>query len=281
MRHRADGTRAPGPFSAVRRRRRPLRGPRVTRYDARPMVRDRVIEIVRAALARGAAEGRWPAVEVSFAVEAPRDPRHGDFAVNAAMVLAKPAGKPPRELAAALVEALRAVDAAGELASRRGGRPRLRQPAPRPRPLAARHGAGGGRGGRLRPDRGGPGQEGHRRVRLGQPDRPDARRPRPQRGDRRRRAEPAPLGRLRRDARVLRQRLRRPGADPGPLGPPPLPGGPRPRRWPSRPRPTRASTSRTSRAALEGRGRATATSTPPRPSGSTSSATGPWSTCSA
>ncbi|HTN52219.1 MAG TPA: arginine--tRNA ligase [Anaeromyxobacter sp.] len=80
------------------------------------MVRDRVVEIFRRALAKGAAEGRWPAVEVAFAVEAPRDPRHGDFAVNAAMVLAKPAGRPPRELAAAIVEAARAVDGAGDLA---------------------------------------------------------------------------------------------------------------------------------------------------------------------
>ena len=79
------------------------------------MVRDRVIEIVRAALARGAAEGRWPAAEVSFSVDAPRDPKHGDFALNAAMVLSRAAGKPPRELAAAIVEALRGVDTAGEL----------------------------------------------------------------------------------------------------------------------------------------------------------------------
>ncbi len=84
---------------------------------SRPMVRDRVIEIVRAALARGAAEGRWPTADVAFSVEAPRDPKHGDFALNAAMVLAKPAGKPPRELAAAIVEAIRAVDAAGEVTS--------------------------------------------------------------------------------------------------------------------------------------------------------------------
>jgi arginyl-tRNA synthetase len=82
-----------------------------------PMVRDRVIEIFRAALARGAAEGRWPGGEPSFTVEAPRDPKHGDFAVNAAMVLAKPAGKPPRELAQALVELVRAGDSAGEVAS--------------------------------------------------------------------------------------------------------------------------------------------------------------------
>lgn len=79
------------------------------------MVRDRVVEIVRQALAQGAAEGRWPADELSFSVEAPRDPKHGDFAVNAAMVLAKRAGKPPRELAAALVALVRAVDAKGEI----------------------------------------------------------------------------------------------------------------------------------------------------------------------
>jgi arginyl-tRNA synthetase len=79
------------------------------------MVKERVNELVRAALARGAAEGRWPAGEVAFAVDAPRDPKHGDFALNAAMVLAKAAGKPPRELAAAIVEALRAVDTAGDL----------------------------------------------------------------------------------------------------------------------------------------------------------------------
>ena len=81
------------------------------------MVRDRVVEIFRRALQRGAAEGRWPSAEAAFSVEAPRDPRHGDFAVNAAMVLAKAAGKPPRELAAAIVEAVRAVDADGDVAS--------------------------------------------------------------------------------------------------------------------------------------------------------------------
>jgi arginyl-tRNA synthetase len=81
------------------------------------MVRDRVVEIFRRALERGAAEGRWPAGPFSFAVEAPRDPRHGDFAVNAAMVLAKGAGKPPRELAQAIIEAARAEDAGGDLSA--------------------------------------------------------------------------------------------------------------------------------------------------------------------
>ena len=52
-------------------------------------------------------------------VEPPRDPAHGDMATNAAMVLAKDAGKKPRELAEAIAEKLRAdalvakVDVAG------------------------------------------------------------------------------------------------------------------------------------------------------------------------
>ncbi len=52
-------------------------------------------------------------------VEPPRDPSHGDMATNAAMVLAKEAGKKPRELAEKIAMALRAeptvekVDVAG------------------------------------------------------------------------------------------------------------------------------------------------------------------------
>ena len=52
-------------------------------------------------------------------VEPPRDPAHGDMATNAAMVLAKDAGKKPRELAEAIAAKLRAdelvskVDVAG------------------------------------------------------------------------------------------------------------------------------------------------------------------------
>src|SRR5689334_4817466 len=52
-------------------------------------------------------------------VEPPRDKTHGDMATNAAMVLAKDAGKKPRDLAEAIAEKLRAdpliakVDIAG------------------------------------------------------------------------------------------------------------------------------------------------------------------------
>src|SRR5579883_281287 len=42
-----------------------------------------------------------------IAVEPPRDPSHGDLSTNAAMVLAKPAGMKPRELAERLAERLR------------------------------------------------------------------------------------------------------------------------------------------------------------------------------
>jgi arginyl-tRNA synthetase len=81
------------------------------------LMRDLVARIFRDALARGAAAGRWPAGEPAFSVEPPRDPRHGDFAVNAAMVLARAAGKPPRQLAQAMVEEVRAADAQGAIAA--------------------------------------------------------------------------------------------------------------------------------------------------------------------
>jgi arginyl-tRNA synthetase len=67
------------------------------------------------------AKGVLPAgIDLSrITVEPPRDASHGDMATNAAMVLAKDAGKKPRELADALAELLRAdpmiekVDIAG------------------------------------------------------------------------------------------------------------------------------------------------------------------------
>ena len=43
-------------------------------------------------------------------VEPPRDPAHGDMATNAAMVLAKRAGKPPRDIAALLAQRIAAQD---------------------------------------------------------------------------------------------------------------------------------------------------------------------------
>jgi arginyl-tRNA synthetase len=70
---------------------------------------------------RGATAGILPAgIDQSrVTVEPPRDPAHGDIATNAAMVLAKDAGRKPRELAEVIAEKLRAdavvakVDVAG------------------------------------------------------------------------------------------------------------------------------------------------------------------------
>jgi arginyl-tRNA synthetase len=56
------------------------------------------------------AEGRLPqGLDLNrVAAEPPREAAHGDVTTNAAMVLAKPAGLPPRDLAALLVERLKA-----------------------------------------------------------------------------------------------------------------------------------------------------------------------------
>jgi arginyl-tRNA synthetase len=70
--------------------------------DIRTLVLDAVEALVRGgALPEGLATD-------AIAVEPPRDPGHGDMATNAAMVLAKGAGRPPRDIAAALAERLRA-----------------------------------------------------------------------------------------------------------------------------------------------------------------------------
>ena len=67
-------------------------------------IRTTVIETLDAMVAEGALPSglSWGNV----AVEPPRDAAHGDMATNAAMVLAKPAGQPPRRIAEALAERL-------------------------------------------------------------------------------------------------------------------------------------------------------------------------------
>ncbi|MGA0616021.1 arginine--tRNA ligase [Paracoccus sp. KR1-242] len=62
------------------------------------------------ALAQMEQAGELPAglETAAVTVEPPRDPAHGDMATNAAMVLAKPAGKKPREIAEALAARLAA-----------------------------------------------------------------------------------------------------------------------------------------------------------------------------
>src|SRR5215212_8117444 len=70
-----------------------------------------VLARVHAALGALTGSGALPALDASrVVVEPPRDPTHGDMATNAAMVLAKDAGKKPRELAELIAEKLRADD---------------------------------------------------------------------------------------------------------------------------------------------------------------------------
>jgi arginyl-tRNA synthetase len=68
-----------------------------------------VLARVHAAVNALVAEGALPGgLDLSrILVEPPRDATHGDMAANAAMVLAKPAGKKPRELAEAIAAKLR------------------------------------------------------------------------------------------------------------------------------------------------------------------------------
>ncbi|SCY03521.1 arginine--tRNA ligase [Thiohalorhabdus denitrificans] len=71
----------------------------------------RLVQLLEAALKTIQEQGLVPpdtAPEVQ--VERPREEGHGDFATNLAMRLAKPAGKPPREVAEALVAALPETD---------------------------------------------------------------------------------------------------------------------------------------------------------------------------
>src|SRR3977135_3056136 len=80
-----------------------------------------VLDRVRAANTALIAAGMLPAgIDQSRGVgEPPRDAAHGDMATNAAMVLAKDAGRKPRELAEAIADRLRGdaliakVDVAG------------------------------------------------------------------------------------------------------------------------------------------------------------------------
>jgi arginyl-tRNA synthetase len=77
--------------------------------------------LVLAGIARLASEGRLPeGLDLApVAVEPPRDPAHGDMATNAAMVLARPAGMAPRDIAAALAGAL--AEAPGVLSAEVAG----------------------------------------------------------------------------------------------------------------------------------------------------------------
>src|SRR6516162_1325023 len=118
------------PRNYVRPRRASGMAKMTTRNEARGAATSRpddgdvfkiVLDKVKAANNALIAEGVLPSgIDQSrVVVEPPRDPTHGDVATNDAMVLAKDAGRKPRELAEAVAERLRAdalvakVDVAG------------------------------------------------------------------------------------------------------------------------------------------------------------------------
>ena len=122
---------------------------------------------------------------------APQVKEHGDYATNVALQLAKPAGRPPREVAELLAARLR--EAAGVAAVEVAGPGFLNIPLD-----AAARASWPGRSSTpaaaLRPHRRrSAGQQHQPRVRLGQPDRADPPRRRPL-GRGRRRAGPAAAG---------------------------------------------------------------------------------------
>jgi arginyl-tRNA synthetase len=70
-------------------------------------MKQQLAALIRAALTQLQADGVLPAGALpDVQIDNTRDKSHGDLACNIAMVLAKPAGKAPRELAAAIVSAL-------------------------------------------------------------------------------------------------------------------------------------------------------------------------------
>src|SRR6185312_17506374 len=71
-----------------------------------PSVKDALHELLEHALDRLRRDGQLEAPAPDFVIERTRSREHGDFACNVAMLLAKNAGKKPRDLATAIVAAL-------------------------------------------------------------------------------------------------------------------------------------------------------------------------------
>lgn len=68
-------------------------------------IKELIRQEVLTALSRAEKAGQLPAGEPpAFAIDAPRDKNHGDFAVNIAMIMAKAAGKAPRVIAQIILD---------------------------------------------------------------------------------------------------------------------------------------------------------------------------------
>ncbi|HVN91513.1 MAG TPA: arginine--tRNA ligase [Candidatus Binataceae bacterium] len=65
-----------------------------------------IINVLQAAIARAHADGKLVTASAEVAVEAPKDPTHGDIASNVALTLARAEGKAPRAIATIITEVL-------------------------------------------------------------------------------------------------------------------------------------------------------------------------------
>tara|TARA_B100000700_G_scaffold110423_1_gene124436 strand:+ start:30675 stop:32465 length:1791 start_codon:yes stop_codon:yes gene_type:complete len=85
---------------------------RARQKDIRFFMKDTIIALLEEALSALQQQGELPQdIAPTIKVDPTKDKAHGDFATNLALMLAKPAGKKPRELAEALVAALPASPA--------------------------------------------------------------------------------------------------------------------------------------------------------------------------
>jgi arginyl-tRNA synthetase len=78
---------------------------------ARAVTPEQLQDVVRTAVGAVVDRGALPVeVPAEVVIERPKNPEHGDYATNVALRLAKPAGRPPRQVAEVLAEELRAHD---------------------------------------------------------------------------------------------------------------------------------------------------------------------------
>ena len=145
----------------------------------RGQIREIVAEALQQARFAGVVTLERDVTAEDIDVERPKDRSHGDWATNAAMVLAREASMAPRAIAEAVLRArqlLRHPDGAG-----RGGRPGLHQLFPERRVVRAGAAGRAGRRRRLRAHRCGRRPAGSGGVRQRQPDRAAERGQRPPR----------------------------------------------------------------------------------------------------
>ncbi len=69
-------------------------------------MKELIVSLLNNAIARAHAAGKLVSAGAAIAVEAPKDPAHGDIASNVALTLAKAEGKPPRAIATTIKEHL-------------------------------------------------------------------------------------------------------------------------------------------------------------------------------